>query len=71
MEKYNTLGLEAFAEQLAEEPKPFVLDVRQTNKPEEKGQFEGAVLIPLRELGQNLDKLPAFDHPIVSFCGSG
>ncbi len=71
MVKYNTIGLETFAEELAEDPKPFVLDVRQPSEAEEKGHIEGAVLIPLRELGQNLDKLPAFEDPIVSYCGSG
>ena len=27
--------------------------------------------MPLRELGDNLDVLPAFDETIVSYCGSG
>ena len=38
---------------------------------EEKGHIEGAVNIPLRELGDNLDLLPAFDQQILSYCGSG
>ena len=71
MVAYNTLGLDAFAEMMAEDPTPFVLDVRSPSEAEEKGYIEGAVLVPLRELGQNLDKLPAFDEPIVSYCGSG
>jgi len=71
MQAYNTMGLETFAEQLAGDPAPFVLDVRQPEEPAEKGHIEGAVLIPLRELGANLDKLPSFDTPIVSYCGSG
>ncbi|GAB4497295.1 MAG: hypothetical protein OHK0052_08670 [Anaerolineales bacterium] len=38
---------------------------------QKNGHIEGSVLIPLRELADNLNKLPAFDHPIVSYCGSG
>jgi rhodanese-related sulfurtransferase len=71
MVKYNTTNLEALNEQLAEDPPPFVLDVRQPEELDEKGHIEGAVHIPLRELGQNLDLLPSFDTPIVSYCGSG
>lgn len=71
MVKYNTIGLDALNEQLAGDPPPFLLDVRQPEELEENGHIEGAVNIPLRELGQNLDKLPSFDTPIVSYCGSG
>jgi len=38
---------------------------------EEKGHIEGAVHVPLNELGQNLNLLPSFDTPIVAYCGSG
>jgi rhodanese-related sulfurtransferase len=71
MVKYNTMGLDALNEQLAEDPPPFVLDVRQPEELEEKGHIEGAVNIPLRELGQHTDLLPSFETPIVSYCGSG
>ncbi len=71
MEVYNTISLEALNELLAEEPPPFLLDVRNVAEVEEKGYIEGAVLIPLRELAQNLEYLPSFDTPIVSYCGSG
>ncbi|MCP5100247.1 MAG: hypothetical protein GY943_32240 [Chloroflexi bacterium] len=70
MEAYNTIGLDAFNLMLIEEA-PFVLDVRQPGEIEENGYIETAVNIPLRELGDNLDKLPSFDTPIVSYCGSG
>jgi rhodanese-related sulfurtransferase len=70
MVAYNTIGLEPFNELLIENP-PFILDVRQPNELEERGHIEGAVHIPLRELGANLDKLPSFDTPIVSYCGVG
>ncbi len=71
MVKYNTMGLSALNEQLAEEPPPFLLDVRQPEEVQEKGYIEGTVLIPLRDLMKNLDKMPSFDTPIVSYCGSG
>ena len=38
---------------------------------EENGHIEGAVLIPLRDLAQNIDLLPGFDTPIIAYCGSG
>ena len=50
---------------------PFLLDVRSLDEVEKNGYIEGSVVIPLRELGDNLDLLPAFDEPIVSYCGSG
>jgi rhodanese-related sulfurtransferase len=71
MVKYNTIGLDSLNEQLAGDPPPFLLDVRQPDELEEKGHIEGAINIPLRELGQNLDKLPSTETPIVSYCGSG
>jgi len=71
MNHYNTIQLDGLAEALAQEPKPFLLDVREVSEAEKGGHIEGSVLIPLRELGQNLDKLPSFDTPIVSYCGSG
>jgi rhodanese-related sulfurtransferase len=50
--------------------KPFVLDVRQPDV-FAKGFIEGAVNIPLRELAQRLDALPAIDTEIVVACNSG
>jgi len=71
MEAYNTIKMDAVMEGMAEDVPPFLLDVRQPEELEENGHIEGAVNIPLRELGQNLDKLPSFDTPIVAYCGSG
>lgn len=50
--------------------KPAIVDVRQ---PEEYGQgfIEGAVNVPLRELAQNLQALPAPDKEVVLVCSSG
>jgi rhodanese-related sulfurtransferase len=53
------------------DPKPFVLDVRESKEIIDNGYIEGAVNIPLRELTQNLDKLPAQDQPIFVYCSAG
>jgi rhodanese-related sulfurtransferase len=71
MVKYNTIGLDELNALLAEEPPPFVLDVREVSEVEEKGHIDGAVHVPLRTLAKNLDLLPSFDTPIVSYCGVG
>lgn len=71
MEAYNTIGVEPLNTMLIENPDTFVLDVREVSELEEKGWIEGAVNIPLSEIADNLDKLPSFDTPIMSYCGSG
>ncbi len=68
---YNAVGLEALNEMLAEESPPFLLDVGSTEEVEENGYIEGAIMVPLREVGKNTDLLPGFDTTIVSYCGSG
>jgi rhodanese-related sulfurtransferase len=70
MEAYNTIGLDALNTALVENP-PFLLDVRSAEEAEGSGHIEGSVLIPLRDLADNLAYLPSFDTPIVSYCGSG
>ncbi|MBN2043924.1 MAG: hypothetical protein JW757_02790 [Anaerolineales bacterium] len=70
MEAYNTIGLDALNTALVENP-PFLLDVRNVSEVEGSGHIEGSVLIPLRDLADNLAYLPSFDTPIVSYCGSG
>lgn len=70
MERYGTISPDALNEMLVEEP-PFLLDLRSQAELEENGWIEGAVNVPLLELADNLDKLPAFDTPIVAYCGSG
>ncbi len=72
MEGYNALkdyGL--LNEWLAEDPPPFILDVRNPAELEELGHIEGAVNIPLRELAQHADLLPDFDTHIVTYCKAG
>ncbi len=71
MEAYNTIGIDALNEMIAEGNAPFLLDVREPGELEEKGWIEGAVNIPLRDVAANVDALPAFDETIVSYCGSG
>ena len=68
---YNTIGLEDLNSMLSEEPPPFLLDVRDVNEISESGHIEGAVVIPLRELGRHTDLLPSFDTTIVPYCSSG
>ena len=50
---------------------PFLLDVREVAEIEKDGYIAGAVNIPVREVLNNLDKLPAKDQPIVIYCASG
>ncbi len=71
MEGYNTIGLDDLNLALAEDPPPFLLDVREASELEENGYIEGAVNIPLREVADHIEWLPSFDTPIVSYCGSG
>jgi len=71
MVMYNTIALDDLNSMLAEEPPPFLLDVREFDEVMETGHIEGAVVIPLRELGNRTDLLPTFDTTIVSYCGSG
>ncbi len=53
------------------EKAPFLLDVREAAEVEKDGFIVGAVNIPVREVLNNLDKLPAKDQPIVIYCASG
>jgi rhodanese-related sulfurtransferase len=67
-EGWGVIKTEGLLEELVEEP-PYLLDVRQSDE-FGAGAIEDAVNVPLRELGANLDQLPA-DQPIVAICGSG
>ena len=53
------------------EKAPFLLDVREPAEVEKDGYIAGAVNIPVRDVLNNLDKLPAQDQPIVIYCASG
>jgi rhodanese-related sulfurtransferase len=67
---YGSVGAAKLNEELADQA-PFLLDVRETAEVEKDGYIEGAVNIPVRDLLNNLDKLPALDEPIVVYCASG
>ena len=67
---YGTVKPAALNEELVDKP-PFLLDVRETAEVEADGYIGGAVNIPVRELLDNLDKLPAKDEAIVIYCASG
>ncbi|MFN7036750.1 MAG: rhodanese-like domain-containing protein, partial [Bellilinea sp.] len=69
-ENFYTISATKLNEQLADKP-PFLLDVRETTELEKDGYIEGSVHIPVRQLLDNLDKLPAQDQPIVIYCASG
>src|SRR3990172_2672120 len=71
MQEYNILRMDPFVEMLAQDPAPFLLDVRELSEVEANGYVPGAVVIPLRDVMKHLDLLPSFDTPIVSYCGSG
>ncbi len=71
MEGYNFTTPAAVNEMLVENPDLFLLDVRGPAELEEGGYIEGAVNIPVRELAQHTDLLPALDTPIVVYCAAG
>ena len=57
--------------QLLAETPPFLVDVREITEVEASGYIAGAINIPIRELLNNLDMLPAQDQKIVIYCASG
>ncbi|MCQ3939302.1 MAG: hypothetical protein DPW18_19995 [Chloroflexi bacterium] len=67
---YYTIKGDKLNELLAETP-PFIVDVREASEIEAGGYIAGSVNIPIRELLQNLDKLPGKDEKIVITCASG
>ena len=67
---YNTIKPADLNTALVESA-PFILDVREVSEIEKDGYIAGAVNIPMRDVLNNLDKLPAKDQPIVIYCASG
>lgn len=67
---YGSVKSAALNEELADKA-PFLLDVREVAEVEKDGYIEGAINIPVREVLNNLDKLPGLDEPIVVTCASG
>jgi len=67
---YGSISAAKLNEALADKA-PFMLDVREAADLEKDGYIEGAVNIPVRDVLNNLDKLPDLDAPIVVYCASG
>jgi len=67
---YGSVSATKLSEELADVA-PFLVDVRETSEVEDKGYIAGSIHIPVRQLLENLDKLPGLDEPIVIYCGSG
>ncbi|MFZ5858530.1 MAG: rhodanese-like domain-containing protein [Chloroflexota bacterium] len=67
---FGSVSAAKLSEELVEKP-PFLLDVREVSEVEADGYIEGAINIPVREVLNNLDKLPGLDEPIVVYCASG
>ena len=73
MSAYNTIKADALLVEIAEDTPPFLLDVRTTAELEESGHIEGATHIPLNELAQHIDLLPASippSWPTVALAGA-
>ena len=68
---YYTIKADMLKGQIDGGNAPFLLDVREAGELTENGFIAGAVNISVRNVLQNLDKLPAQDQPIVIYCGSG
>jgi rhodanese-related sulfurtransferase len=70
-DNFNGVKPENALKELSSDSKPFLIDVRDEKDIADGGYIAGAVLIPIRTLTQNLDKLPAQDQPILVYCGIG
>jgi len=71
MVAYNTINADALLEAMATDTPPFLLDVRTAEEVAENGHIEGAINLPLDQVAQNLEYLPSFDTPIVTYCAGG
>ncbi len=68
---YGTVSVDNLNTELVENPDLFLLDVREPSELEADGFIAGAVNIPVRQVLDNLDKLPGLDDAIVVYCKSG
>lgn len=51
---------------------PFLLDVRNQSEWDQNGHIAGAVLVPVTDLANSLDKLPSdMSRPILVYCAAG
>ncbi|MCL4275594.1 MAG: hypothetical protein KJZ77_17110 [Anaerolineales bacterium] len=67
---YGSVGAAALNTELVEKD-IFLLDVREAAELEKDGYIDGTVNIPVRDVLNNLDKLPGLDDTIVVLCASG
>jgi rhodanese-related sulfurtransferase len=65
---YTIKGVNALKEKM-EGQSLTLIDVRETSE-YESGHIEGAINIPLRELVQNLDRIPT-EQPVILYCATG
>jgi rhodanese-related sulfurtransferase len=65
---YGILDIDVLKTKLEREPVVLV-DVRQPSE-YSRGHIPGAINIPLRELGDNLDRIPG-DRPVILYCSTG
>ena len=70
-ERVGHLGPEELAGFLADDPRPFLLDVREPIEWQIMNLEDmGAVLVPMGEVGGRMDEIPR-DRPVVVYCHSG
>ena len=67
---YYTIKGDVLNGQILAGSAPFIVDVREASEIDASGYIKGAVNLPVRNVLQNLDKLPAQDKAIVIYCGS-
>lgn len=67
---FNSITVQTVKTRLDAGEKIFILDVREENE-FAGGHIQGAVNIPIRTLGKNMDKLPSKDAMVVVLCRSG
>ena len=69
---YYAVSPAAALKSLQESPKPVLIDVREPKELATNGYIDGMINIPLRQLFDNLDKLPKqMDAPIITYCAIG
>jgi rhodanese-related sulfurtransferase len=72
LDHYNTVSMDALLTMIVEGEAITILDVREASEIEEHGTIEGAIHIPMRELGgDNLALLPGQDAKVVVVCAAG
>ncbi|PKO12824.1 MAG: hypothetical protein CVU39_22060 [Chloroflexi bacterium HGW-Chloroflexi-10] len=70
---YGTVAADVLNTELVENADLFVLDIREPAEFEADGYIQSTnyAAVPLRQLFDNLDKLPSVDTPMIVYCKSG